>query len=224
MEILCHYPGHLNLYEDTWYYKLKKEFPNYDFISFFKRQLTSEVLTTMGGGEAGIDNWPKGADCLEAFKPDIAIVQLGIVDCAPRLLNKFDRIVIKIIPDSFTNSYIWLIKKYRKRKIENTLVSFENFKKNWINYLIRTIKTNTKVIIISISLPDPTFLTKNPDVLLNIYRYNDFLFSLTEEYKNVSITQALNSENYKEPIYEDGYHPNRLGHDIIFNHLSSILK
>lgn len=28
-------PGHLNKYEDTWFYKLKQEFPNSDFISFF---------------------------------------------------------------------------------------------------------------------------------------------------------------------------------------------
>tara|TARA_X000000368_G_scaffold403028_1_gene377546 strand:- start:1409 stop:1630 length:222 start_codon:yes stop_codon:yes gene_type:complete len=32
-------PGHLNKYEDTWFYKLKQEFPNSDFISFYNKSL-----------------------------------------------------------------------------------------------------------------------------------------------------------------------------------------
>ena len=87
-------PGHLNRYEDTWFYKIKMEYPEYDFISYFKRQLTTDVLTTMGGGEGGVDKWPKGADCLEAYAPEVVIVQLGIVDCDPRLLNRYDRAIL----------------------------------------------------------------------------------------------------------------------------------
>jgi acyl-CoA thioesterase-1 len=217
-------PGHMNSYEDTWYFKLKMEFPNYDFNSFFKRQLTTDVLTTMGGGESGIDKWPKGADCLEAYMPDIAIVQLGIVDCAPRLMNKYDRVFIKIIPDPLSRAYIKLIKLYRKRKTNNTMVSFDQFCKNMNSFMDRTIKTKTSVIIISISLPSPTFLIKNPDVLINVSRYNDFLFQLKNKYNNVSITNALNSVNYNQSIYEDGYHPNQLGHEIIFNQLKDLLR
>ena len=44
-------PGHLNRYEDTWIYKLKKSFSEFDFITFFQRGLTTDVLVTMGGGD-----------------------------------------------------------------------------------------------------------------------------------------------------------------------------
>jgi len=78
-------PGHLNKYEGTWFCKIKEQFPELDFISFFKRQLTTDILVSMGGGESGVDKWLKGADCLEAYLPDVIKLQLGIVDCAPRL-------------------------------------------------------------------------------------------------------------------------------------------
>lgn len=217
-------PGHLNQYEDTWIYKLKLEFPDFDFISFFKRQLTTDALATMGGGKDGIDNWPKGADCLEAYRPDIVIVQLGIVDCAPRLMNKYDKAIMKILPFPLLNPYIRLIKKFRERKIDNTMVSLNQFRNNWINYIDRTVRSNVRVIIISISLPDSAFLTRNPQIHINVKRYNDFLFQLIQKYPNVSVTEALNSSNYDQPIYEDGYHPNQFGHKLIFSQLRAFLK
>jgi len=64
-------PGHGNLYEYTWIYKLKTQYPKYDFITFFKRQLTTNILITMGGGIDGVDNKPKGTDCLEFYEPNI---------------------------------------------------------------------------------------------------------------------------------------------------------
>ncbi len=217
-------PGHLNKYEDTWYYKLKKYCPEYDFNSFFKRQLTTDVLVTMGGGERGIDKWPKGADCFEAYMPDIVIIQLGIVDCAPRLMNTFDRAVMKIIPDLLKKTYIQLIKFFRKRRIENTIVPIEQFKKNLITYLNRTNKSKSRVIFISISVPNSSFLVKNPDIIINVNKYNKILYQLAEEYDNVLITPVLNEDVYGNTIYEDGYHPNQFGHDIIFNHLLILLK
>jgi lysophospholipase L1-like esterase len=217
-------PGHLNRYEDTWFYLLKREFPTFDCLSFFKRQLTTDVLTTMGGGEIGVDKWPKGADCLEAYMPDFVILQLGIVDCAPRLLNTFDKRILKLIPSRLSSSYIRFIKTLRSRKTTNTYTSIEQFRKNWENYLKRTVKNNTKVIIISISLPDEIFLQKNPKTIKNVNIYNDFLLQLGSSYGNVCVTIPLDPRNYNFPIYEDGYHPNSTGNRIIFESVKRLLK
>lgn len=175
----------------------------------------------MGGD--GVDHWPKGADCLEAFMPDVVIVQLGIVDCAPRLLNKFDRIILKLIPGSSIRKYISILKKIRKRNVNNTLVPLDRFKNNWVNYLNRAKKTNTKVIIISISLPDDSFLKKNPGININVKKYNDLLVQFTKEYDNVFLTKALEPGVNPLPVYEDGYHPNHLGHDFIYSQLKPLL-
>lgn len=216
-------PGHLNRYDDTWYFKLKEKFPRYDFNSYFKRQLTTDVLVSMGGGQHGIDSWPKGADCLEAYMPDIVIVQLGIVDCAPRLLSNFDRIVINMLPGFLSMSYISFVKIIRRRKSTNTLVPLNKFQSNWTTFLARALKINAKVIIISISLPDQKYIEKNPDVCNNINQYNDILFSLARVNNNVTITNVLDPDKYDHLIYEDGYHPNKFGHQILFNQLIHIL-
>ena len=52
-------PGHGNKYEDTWIYKLKNKFSYFDFITFFKRQLTTDVLVSMGGGKMESIRIPK---------------------------------------------------------------------------------------------------------------------------------------------------------------------
>ena len=55
MKILCigdslSLPGHLNKYEDTWIWKLKNQYPEYDFITFFRRAIATDILVTNGGG------------------------------------------------------------------------------------------------------------------------------------------------------------------------------
>ena len=217
-------PGHLNSYEDTWFFKLKTEFPNYDFLCFFKRQLTIEVLVTMGGGIDGIDNWPKGADCLEAFMPDIVILQLGIVDCAPRLLNKYERKIVSILPLGMRSSFIILVKKYKKRSSTNTTVSFQNFKNNLDNYLSRAEKIAKKIIIIPISIPDSTFFAKNKEALINVETYNNYYFDLASKKDVVICTTELSPNISVNSVYQDGYHPNQLGHNFIFQELKRTIS
>lgn len=215
-------PGHLNSYESTWFYKLKRDFPEYDFTSFFKRQLTTDVLVTMGGGNDDVDNWPKGADCLEAFMPEIVIIQLGIVDCAPRLLNKYERKLVEILPAKIRPLLIRIIKNVKKRSVDNTIVPFSKFKINLNNFLLRAEKISDKVIFIPISIPDHTFNSKNPDAIVNIRKYNEYYFKLEKENNKVVCLKVLDSKEFKGPVYQDGYHPNQTGHNHIFLELKRI--
>ena len=213
-------PGHLNKYEDTWLYKLKQEFPEYDFISYFKRQLTTDVLVSLGGGKV----FPKGSDCLEVFEPDIAIIQLGIVDCAPRLLNRLDKVIIKLLPQKITPLYIGLLKKIRKRNINNTAVSFEKFKSNLLDYINRAQIIKTKVIFIEISIPDKRMINKNKDIINNVNKFNNYYRSLTSEFSHVFLTKALSQDDADVEIYTDGYHPNKEGNKIIYNRILNTLN
>ncbi len=217
-------PGHLNKYEDTWFYKLKQEFPNSDFISFFKRQLTTDILVSIGGGEGGVDNWPKGGDCLEAYKPDIVIIQLGIVDCAPRLLNKYDRVIIKILPKILRKPYIEIVKLIRTRNINNTLVPFDIFKSNLDIYIKRAQELGVKIVFISISVPEKKMLEKNKEIISNVTRYNKYYSELENIYSFIKVTSPLIASDYDKNIYEDGYHPNVFGQNIIYNKLKDLLN
>lgn len=218
-------PGHGNKYEDTWIFKLKVKFPQYDFITYFKRQLTTDVLVTMGGGEEGIDKKPKGADCLEFFKPDIVILQLGIVDCAPRLLYNLGKKIVNRLPNFVSTSYINFIKLIRKRNIENTLVPIKKFRSNLELYFQRCLKENVqKVIIVAISYPDEKMVRKNTDIGTNVDSYNMLFYEFAMKYDFITILTSLDSRNSKEEIFEDGYHPNIYGNNLLFTSLAEILE
>jgi acyl-CoA thioesterase-1 len=62
------------LYEDTWFFRVQQSHPEKMFISCFQRSLTTDML---------LDNF----DEYSFIKPDYLILQLGICDCAPRLIN-----------------------------------------------------------------------------------------------------------------------------------------
>lgn len=217
-------PGHLNKYEDTWFFKIKNQRSHYDFISFFKRQLTTDVLVGMGGGKNGIDRWPKGADCLEAYMPQIIIIQLGIVDCAPRLLFDLERRIIGRLNHPVREAYISWVKKLRTRREENTMVSYESFIQNIERYISRAINIGIKkIIFIGIPIPDDRMISKNPEIVSNIQKYNHFYREISDEYPPVQAIFPLNPEKYQYEIYEDGYHPNSKGHDLITGSLERII-
>jgi acyl-CoA thioesterase-1 len=209
-------PGHGNLYENTWIKILKQEFPQYDFISFFKRHLTTDVLNKMGGGEKNLNALPLGADCLEHYMPEIVILQLGIVDCAPRLINN-QSIAWKIIrrmPASVVQKYIKRLKK-KKRDPENVKVNKEKFEQNLSKYFERCQNINIKKLLyISIPIPDERMVAKNEGITHNALIYNDIIQNLAKKHSFIDVISQLNSEK-QENIYDDGYHPNPAGNKLV---------
>ncbi|MCK6604144.1 MAG: SGNH/GDSL hydrolase family protein [Bacteroidia bacterium] len=216
-------PGHGNLYEDTWIYKLKQAFPNNDFITFFRRQLTTDVLVTMGGGIDGPDRYPKGADCLEFYMPDVVIIQLGIVDSAPRLLYNWERFSLQKLPSFASARYIKIIKKYRERNINNTFVPPEKFELNIKTYLDRCLIRNVKrVLYVGICYPDKDMIIKNPFIGESVNLYNKILENTAKDNKVFKLIFPLDARK-SNGIYADGYHPNQTGHELIFSAVSASL-
>jgi hypothetical protein len=230
MKVLCigdslALPGHLNRYEDTWFYKLKKEFKDIDFISFFKRQLTTDILCTMGGGENGVDKWPKGGDLLEASIPDKVIIQLGIVDCAPRLLYKYEKIIISKLPDNLAQIYVKFVKLVRQRSDVRTDVPLKKFKKNIEVYIKRSQRLNVEqIIFIGICIPDSNLIKKNPQILILIEQYNRILLDFEKQFQFVKCIFPLDANKQDLSIYQDGYHPNMLGHQLIFESIQNLFN
>jgi len=218
-------PGHLNLYEDTWYYKLKQNLQGFDFTSYFKRMLTTNVLVTMGGGIEGPDKFPKGADCLECFMPDVVILQLGIVDCSPRLLFKYEKKIVNRLPRSLRNKYINLIKKFRKRSLSRIMIPISKFRNNIETYLERCVNNNVnQVIIIPIGVPDQRIIDRNPLINDSIKLFNDFYFQCQDYYNNVQVVQGLKPATRFSNLYQDGYHLNSKGHDVLVQQLINSIE
>lgn len=213
-------PGHGNLYEDTYVAKLKVTFKYLDIIAILQRGLTTTVLNTLGGD--GIDV-PNGADCLDVYNPDYVIIQLGIVDCAPRLFrnNGIGKKILRRIPnENLQQGFVKLIKVTGKRSQSKCYVNIKDFEKNIVTYLKRCTNIGVKgVIIIGVPNPDEAMKNVNDRLFKASQDYNEIYKKIEKTFENVSLVTPLDSRKTHVKIFEDGYHPNRLGHDIIFNTL-----
>lgn len=199
-------------YEQTWFAMLQNHYQNeFCFIPSFRRALTSADI-------ASVDN-------LEIYNPQIVILQVGIVDCAPRLFKRNSKLIFIINrAPSLIKSVFWRIaKKIRQRKLSNADVSISEFKENLSRYLDRCQQIKTeKVVLISIQNPGSTMLKNNPELLQAIQLYNNILSEMVHLYQFVIKIDPL--RNASNTFYvEDGYHLNELGAKAIFENIKEIL-
>lgn len=202
-------------YKCTWPYLLSSKLKDFDFIIKLQRALTTRHLF-----EAPKQDW------LEFYMPNTVIMQIGIVDCAPRYVKKYGLInkVLATIP-SVLSQIIWkLIKRFRKRSVRYADVSLEDYHQNLVRFLGRCETINTeKVILIKIASPGPSFIKKNPNVPLQIRKYNEILDLLSKENDRVVLVDCLTEIN-QEFLCDDGYHLNEKGNSLLYNSLLSLFN
>ena len=114
-------------FESTWYYKLSNELlhSGFYFVNNFKRANTTNFLNH--------------GDALEYYSPNIVIVQLGIVDCAPRVY-KTNGILLKVVnklPNRYQKLFWAISKKFRKRSLKRADVNINAFEDNLVDFLNR---------------------------------------------------------------------------------------
>jgi acyl-CoA thioesterase I len=210
-------PGHGNQFEDTWYYKLQKHFSSFYFASYFKRATTTVVLVSEGGGDG---KSPAGSDCLEFYLPDIIIIQLGIVDCSPRYLKR-SKIVYKIVerlPLKLKRITYYFIKKLVNRSLKKADITPEQFQHHLKLYLNRCLENKVKkVVFIAICNPDENVKQKSPVLIQAVELYNKIITEISSQYNFTSVISPLNSGEID--LYDDGYHPNPKGNDLVYKAL-----
>jgi len=228
MKVLCigdslALPGHGNCFEDTWFCKLQQAYPQFLFASYFRRAVTTHILISEGGGDTV---FPGGADCLEFYLPDIVVLQLGIVDCAPRYLKQssiFHK-VLERMPARPKNFIYGIIKKVKKRSSKNADILPDQFFHYLEVYLKRCQKNNVKkVIIIKICTPDERMTVKSPEIIKSIQEYNRIIDQMESTFDFVTTIDPLNAEHSSD-IYDDGYHPNPQGNQLVFEEIKKAIN
>lgn len=206
-------------YEATWYYLLSRRFAEKAWYPFFRRGVTTDIL----GAGGGSDGFPRGGDCLELYAPDVVIMQLGVVDCAPRLFANggLEMRIVSRLPQKLRSRYIEWVKKHRKRSTAKRWVSAARFEANVRDFFRRCHDIGVrKVIAIAIAIPDRSMLERN-DILADSCReYNAILKKVCDEFAEAELHEILDGE---EGLYVDGYHPGVTGHFRIFEHLAACL-
>lgn len=142
------------------------------------------------------------------FKPDIVVMQLGIVDCAPRMFWRFEHRVV-----GFINKFIPVVpflSKFRypvTRIFQKVYVTKKRFRQNLHNIFSYLQKQNIQVIVINIADTSEINKKKSYRYDENIKEYNEILY---EEVPDRNLFIDLYSYG-SSILLEDGIHLNEYG-------------
>lgn len=206
-------------YNSTWYAKLVAAYPSVSFKNdFLRARSTKNLLNDLK------------TDC-KNFSPDIVILQLGLTDCAPRIINDRKlswRIVRAIFIRMHLLDTFWkIVKKYFHRTPDTVYRSLPGFRKDIarsIKYLIEG--QNVKhILIVKIGHVGTLPNKKSPYWNGNIEKYNEVFDGVERQYPE--IIQCIDPLSNPDDSWfvSDGFHCNELGHLIVFNQIDrSILN
>lgn len=189
------------IYEQTWVALLKRRFPGIDFVHCGRGGATIEDLFKHSAYYHG------------TIKPDLVLVQSGIVDCAPRALSVIEQQVLQRLP-ILGSMLLALVRKNaallrRWRGISYT--SLANYEA-WVNAFENLYST---VHWIGILPADDEYESRLQGIDAAIKRYNGVL-----RCRNFISTDDFNSRD----IMSDHHHLNARGHCRLAARLADTVK
>lgn len=162
-------------YEDTYGYLVFKALKDHEVIIKGKYSNDTSVQSKPNALKAEI----------EYLNPDIVFIQLGIVDCAPRLFSKIEKYALKILPSFLRQGIINFFSKRRRfftKMFPKVYVKKESFEKN-MRKILETIKIcGATPVIINIAKTSEENESRSFNYDNNTIEYNKTLFKLSKEY------------------------------------------
>lgn len=193
-------------YEDTWLFQLVDHYPQVEFINRTEGGSTTKRLD---------DKFS-----LESYDPDAVLTQLGIVDCAPRITNRFDRrFVLDVLPKKMENAYMKIVKKFRTRRPDRARVNPDEFRENIADFYHRANSMDVTVLCIAIAPAYPELIDKSPYIADSIARYNAIYRECVANYPDVEIVDPFSDVQETAALYKTGVHLNEWGHEVVFESL-----
>lgn len=214
-------------YDKTWPYLLGSfAGASVEVINRSRRGASTDLLLTEGGDPARSD-YPRGADCLESYAPAVAVLQLGIVDCAPRLIARgsLESRIVDRLPPRIRRTYLSILKKHRRRSVERAYVPPARFRDNLATYVERAMNIGAKVVFVEIAPLGAKYLASNPEGGSCREQYNAVLREQAGRHPEHCRTVApFGSSEVEACVLDDGYHTNAEGHRRIAQQIATILK
>lgn len=184
-----------------------------------KRERTTDYLITEDVKYESID----------LVNPDCIIIQIGVVDCAPRVISLFEKRILNLWAfPKFIRNRIIKDRSARRNAIqeENPLKKVYVEPQGFINNISTFVESNQHIKIIAIPiLCDNRAIDKTSiGFSSNVKRYNNILANLSIKYSNLDYVDSLESMNNQSEFFcMDGYHLTAHGHGHITNNLLSLL-
>ncbi|RJP80699.1 MAG: SGNH/GDSL hydrolase family protein [Desulfobacteraceae bacterium] len=215
------------LWDKTWPYllhnELNKDGNHYEVINCSIRSRTIETVTGHDFNEHIL--WKK---------PDIIILQVGIVDCAPRIFSRKEKLILGLsfIPDFIRQKIIKHRSQKRKEILrKNPLGKVYTKPEEYHRYIedffvkIKSLSWEIKIIILPI-LSNSILEEKSPGHNHNAQVYNDILKDACIKYhaRWIDPEKFLQAEPYHNLFCADGYHLDKEGNRYTANLVMEALQ
>lgn len=200
--------------EETWPNMVYQKYKNNCEVFFFPQR----AMTTK-------DVVQKSTDCISLMKPDIIVIQVGIVDSCRRIFPRRMTILLGVL-----HLYDFMYKYFFKRHyyqwtrfIKTQMVNRDSFRANVSRILAEAKKAKAKCIMIAIAPPGKYVKDMVYDIKNDIEEYNKILKEETEN-KNGILADPYYGRDLETFLLKDGQHLNSLGAKYVFDELDKILK
>ncbi|MBS7528096.1 SGNH/GDSL hydrolase family protein [Fusibacter paucivorans] len=198
--------------DDTWCYQVAKDYmQDSEFFYSTKNGFDTDALISMLQKEFVL------------YKPDIIILQVGIVDCAPRVLSKRELSIVShlgIISKILSKT---IKKYYSKLSIVRDIsyVDINRFENNLNRFCSQF--NNSKIFAVAIAKPSRKYREKSPLISDRYSKYNEVLRKVFGN--NLIDPYSLMDNEELERIYiSDGYHLNAYGHKVVAKKATEYLR
>lgn len=150
-----------------------------------------------------------------AIKPDIVVLQVGIVDCYPRAIKKTELSVLLRMPGVVNRFVHRLVKRFYTRLVVSRgirYVSPTSFQAN-----LRALSSafdGAKILVVPIAPPSAAYQARNPRIAPSVDEYNQLL----ERHFSAGYLGACYPANAAEEIFlSDNHHLNEIGNGLVFD-------
>lgn len=165
------------------------------------------------------------------------VIQVGIVDCAPRLLTTFERILAFLcgktaVSNKIFSYYIRWKSKHRMfftKWFPMTKIKVDNYEKNIRKIISNFSQENPleKIVLVNIAYPGHELVDKSWGILENIHRYNKVLEAVKHEAPDkVAIIDLFEKTKANKHwiTKDDGHHVLAEAHEWIALQIVNIIR
>jgi acyl-CoA thioesterase-1 len=165
-------------------------------------------------------------ECIDLVNPNTIIIQIGVVDCAPRVISRTEKKLMNkwFFPKFIRNHIIKNRSKNRSKLTQNYPLSKVYVDESkFINNLEDFIKQNQNIQIVIIPIVYD-IINLDKSFVLNCMLYNNNIYDLCQYYYNCSLVNIDNMVHNDLYFCKDGYHLSIEGHKELANKLHEILN
>lgn len=202
-------------YEDTYAYLIQKS--GYEVI--LRSDYSNDTQVQASHDNLTVD--------VEYFRPNAVVIQLGIVDCAPRLFSKREAAMINHLPKFLRSGIIAFLSKHRfafTKQNPKVYVGIDDFRTNMQHIINFTREHDAVPVIVNIARPPAALVERSYGILDNVKAYNIVLRDLAEANGCDLVDLYSTVEENPDRLLDDGIHLGKEGHVALASAILAVLR